>query len=524
MKKKLLTIGLAVLTAITCCLCSCGQKNDSLNDGGSGRNGGSSLKGTLDITYFKGGYGDAWLKKIGAEFTAINPGVKIKYFPTVMSSSEISSISTGFATSDLYFLTDNMFDLAARKKLADISDVYATIPEGENKTVLEKTDAGLSDYFVNEDGKYYMMSWSGSREGIIYNKSTLDEVYPGGYELPKTTDAMFDMFDDLKAKKVVPFIYSGTSDYLPTPFLVWWAQYQGIEEYKDFYSGKITAEDGSKVLCGNAEVTEQKGRLRSWQVLEKMCYKNNGYTYEKTNDIEFAEAQTAFLGHGAGGDEFKCAFSVNGDWLENEADYALQALPQEIRYMKFPVISSIIETTPTIPDDAKLIEVIDYVDGTTKVAPEGVSEKDIKKIADARKMCHSVSQDHVVGIPANSRDIEIAKAFLVFLASDRAGEIYSRTLNGVVLPYGYNPLNNAKIDVTEYQKSKIELFGRDAITVHMYYNNLLCYRNGFCAFRTQYGPKFGAELFDGSETAQSLFDYNVTYNRKNWAELTKNVK
>ena len=67
MTKRILALALVVLMLATCFV-GCGESS-----GGAGVNSGEKV--TLKISYFKGGYGEEWLKAITEAYTAKHPNV-----------------------------------------------------------------------------------------------------------------------------------------------------------------------------------------------------------------------------------------------------------------------------------------------------------------------------------------------------------------------------------------------------------------------------------------------------------------
>lgn len=519
--KKILILTVAsVLFAST--LFGCGSKTP----GGTDSTG--KWRGDLKIVVFQGGYEDKWLRSIAAEYKAKNPRVNIKINTTPLPQGELASLESGVGNYDIYFMIDNMFNLASMNKLADLTDVYKYVESGQDKSVMEKMNPVYVDEFnmKSEDGeedKFYLMPWSDSREGLIYNKSVTDKYFGNDFTLPRTSDELVDICGEIKEKntQLNPFIYSGKDDYLPYLFVPWWAQYEGLEAFQDYFNGYKTDSEGNRTFCKYGEVASQKGRLYAWQALEELCKKSNGYSYPRTEAIDYNTTQMLFLGQPVSGFEAKdCVFSLNGEWLENEAKDFLEDKPQEIRYIRTPVLSKIIEKTPSIKNDEELRLVVDYVDGLLDkkdvTKPSGVTEEDVQIIYNARKMVNSVGADHVLGVNGRSVSIPLAKDFLKFLTTKKAGEIYSKELNGLQLPYGaYNPLQE-NVKITGYVESKYKLFN-DSTPIYQGRKNILVYRGGMCAFK----EKFGVKIFTGEKSGKDYFDDNVAYITGEWNRMLK---
>ena len=303
------------LSALMCAVFLCGatacsDEVPTLPDGGSIGN----FSGRLNIFLFDGGYGEEWLNNIKAAYIKKNPRVKIDIKVHFDSQTQLSNLEAGTSQYDILFLTDNMFNLAKRQKLLDISEVYEFAEEG-GKPLSERMDQNFVDNFRMDDGKFYLMPWADSREGLIYNKTVADKLFPDGMPLPRTTDEMFEIFEMI-GDRAYPFVYSGTDDYLPYLFIPFWAQYEGMDAFNAYYEGYYYDEDGNRIFDKTgATVSGQTGRLRAWEVLEKLCKASNGYCHDDVESMDFMEAQLAFLGQGFGDDRKAGVFSLNGELL-----------------------------------------------------------------------------------------------------------------------------------------------------------------------------------------------------------------
>ena len=106
--------------------------------------------------------------------------------------------------------------------------------------------------------------------------------------------------------------------------------------------------------------------------------------------------------------------------------------------MKMPVISAIIDRTPSSKDDATLAAVVDYADGKGQL-PEGVTQEDAAIVTEARNMmAELVCREFVV--TKNAQNKEDILHFMAYLTSDRAQLIAAQNCNGLpVLNYGFVP-------------------------------------------------------------------------------------
>ena len=394
-------------------------------------------KGTLQITAVELGYGVDWLEALIDEFEK-ETGYTVEFQSKVGSlgtSALTTELESLVSKSDLIFNKFGNFAKYAHEGkvvgadgetydciLADVTEVWnAAVDEGSDTTIAEKIDAEYEEYY-NMDGKYYGMPWAGGVLGIVRNLDVWNSLGLTDEDVPLTTDAMFSLCDDIK-EKVAPFIFSKNQNYYEGFVPIWMAQYEGVQNYKHFLNG--VDPDGTV----SEYIYTYDGALESMKILEKLLNQENGY-HSDMSTLDFNLMQGQFLSGAA-------LFCVNGSWLEREMkqNYA----EADIDYIRTPVISSIINKLDTVKDDAKLTEVIRYVDaidaGETVEKPADVSDEDIQIVTEARHYSYvSGGMDHQVVIPAYSKNVEIAKEFLKFMYSDKGLNIYYKIMNGNMLP------------------------------------------------------------------------------------------
>lgn len=501
MKKRIIAL-LLTLCMLATVIVGCGAKQGSEGHVSSG----GALSGEISICIFNGGYGTEWLEKVAESYQAINPGAKIKITTTVTPEDTRTLVESGKSNFDIVMLNIDFFNVASKNKLEPLNDVYETIPDGESKTIAEKVGDKVVAYYT-QDENIYQMSWAGGRTGLCYNETVLDEALgKGKWEVPTTTDELIKLCDAIKAKDYYSFSFCAEEDYWDYCLFGWAAQYMGYDEYFDYFSGVYKNDSGKEVKADISKSDEfltatEKGKLEALSLLEKLTKKSNGYSHPKSDVMNFMEAQQAFLSWGFDGDMTKVAMTPNGDWLENETEYMLSQKPQTIKMMKLPVISSIVDQCKTIKDDAALQEVVAFVDGKESKAPAGVSEEDIERIREARNTYHSLSLSQTMVIPSSSKNIALAKDFLVYITSEQAQQIYSQTLQGVTMPYGFDPTNVDTIQMSDFQKSVYECYGANTnpIPYRDQSSNLVAY-GGLYLMKN----KHAAELFTETKTASDL--------------------
>lgn len=519
---------------VTCCLCltavfaGCAPETGGNNPGGGNPNGTvdmTNLSGKLDVLIFNGGYGLDWIKKFEKSFEAVYPDVNVSIKETVSNDEVTATLQSKTQTNDLVlFQTGSGFTFGPQGKVADITDVFNTVPNGETKKIGEKLESVYKTYFnqgTEAEPKYYQMPWGDSKTGLVYNKTVLDQLFGAdGWTEPRTTNELIALSDRIKGAGAYAFSFTTSQPYWDYLMYDWWAQYQGYDEFMDFYNGNYLDENGEKKFTTeNMEVCDQKGRASSLNLLYKLIKESNGYCHPNSDEMDYMEAQAAFLSEGYYEDKKLVAMMANGVWLENEMTKYLERNPQDIRFMKTPVISDIIERCPTIPDETTLCKVIDYIDGVSGSAlPDSVSQADYNRILEARKLVHNISSITVSMIPINSDQIPLAKAFLVYMCSDLAQEMYAQSLNGLTMPYGYDISKSSTILVTPFQKSVIDSYGLDSIAVFPNGSTRLSALGGFSAFNVG-TPSIYTDFFVGSTTPSAVLSGAKNFFKNNWSNI-----
>ena len=135
-----------------------------------------------------------------------------------------------------------------------------------------------------------------------------------------------------------------------------------------------------------------------------------------------------------------------------------------IDFVKAPVISSITDRFAADSDksDAKLREIVKYVDGTIAAKPTGVTDADIELVREARKSSYATGGvDHQGFIPCTSDDIDYAKEFLKFMYSDEGLKIYYDTMGGLKLPATPTDGYAVKADLSVFTQSVSSLLSEN---------------------------------------------------------------
>ena len=411
----------------------------------------------VKVVYFAGGYGEEWMPAVAKYYmdnVDTETYVEIKH--TVLPTEEGQKVITGLSEGDVVMVSYAMFRSSGY--LHDLTDLYTTVKiQGEDKTLGEKMQATNREYY-NENGKYYQVPYgSNSGYSFAYNKTTLDDAFgEGNYILPRTTDEMFEFGNALKTKNtyLTSLALYDSTDYLQYGIFVWLAQMLGYDVRENLLDGKWQNAQGEFIFQEDSSfLADEKIRnavVSTWEVIKKLCTKANGYAHADSNSMRFMDAQASLCGLGFGDNRRKVAMMFNGPWLELEMEYlnveaeAVLGERQELRMMKMPVMSDIITRLDTVKDDQTLRAVISYVDGEGEL-PQGVSQSDVDIVREARNM---IGMNRVGGavVPSTAKNVQGAKDFLRYLASDKAQEVSLEATNGlVILPYGKYTTENVQI-------------------------------------------------------------------------------
>lgn len=504
--KKLRKIGCVLLGAVMAFgLTACGDPADN-GDGDDGKGG------SISIHYTVGGFGKTAYEKLGEDYKALT-GVSVSWTPSYSTGEIQNLLTSNQEKNDIVLPLLNMYQAQDGHYLEDLTDVYNATYTGETVAVKDKINATLYEYIEAKDGKRYQLFGNDSVSAFCYNADTLDEAFgEGNWTLPRTTDELFKMGDDLKTKGYYTFS-AATSinynwDYIGT---VWWAQYDGLEAFNNFYWGKYYDAASNEWKKGTA-INDTAGRREAMTVMSRMMSNKNGYMHSYSDRMSFEDAQAAFLGNGYSKDTKKVAFMVNGDWLENEMASWLLENPQDIGMMRAPVISSLASKLSTVQTDAKLAEVVAAVDeGKTEVA--GVSAEDFTAVKTARLMGYTATPNYPIGIPAYRPENKkkLAKDFLVYMYSDRAQKILSQEWQGLTYPTSYVPEDSA---MSNFVKSRRKAFGNDMIPVFPRNASPMVYRGGMGDMSGVSGPD--SQFYKGT-TVDTILETVKTSLDHNWA-------
>lgn len=449
--KKWFSFLLAIVMLLS--LAACG--------GGSGAGNGDNAENEekyanrskrFTLCYYEGGYGADWLRAVVTDYMDnVNQDVYISLKNSTDNAVAREKITTQTGTYDMYFIEVDMFQKAGvLEELSGLLDME--VPGEAGVKVKDKIEPQWLSYY-EEDGSYYQMpatnfmGWNWT-----YNKTLLDsKLGEGNWALPRTTEELFALGEQLFEKDVFLTAFAGKdttggADYLRYCYEVWFAQMTGMEGY-DHYFNCLYNNNGTYELAQDYphNIVENKNAIeKTYATAQTLCQGRNGmeFIHSKSESLTFLDAQF-LLNQGSfrGAQEYPIAFYYNGASAQQEmTDYVKDGIiqQQDVRMMKMPVISAIIDRTPSIKDDATLAAVVDYADGKGQL-PEGVTQEDAAIVTEARNMmAELVCREFVV--TKNAQNKEDILHFMAYLTSDRAQLIAAQNCNGLpVLNYGFVP-------------------------------------------------------------------------------------
>lgn len=514
--KKVFCVLLSVVLLMGA-LSACGGDSNTNNNNGSG------AKGSINIAVANFGTGYEWLEQIADAYMKANPGTKITVTPTVLPHSLLEQLKGGLEGYDIFMGTSPLHLEYADGVFQEIDSVYSSIPQGETKTVAEKMDPNMLNAMIAKvDGHYVQMPWANLLTGFLVNRTTLDTIYGvGNWECPKTTDEWLEMSKDIRSKGHYSFVFSTSDSYMSQCVQTWWNQYDA-DSYINYFEGMVPSADGTLQEATSGQSLKAPGKLKALQVAETLMKKGNGYAHQYSNSMSFSDAQAAFCGMGYGFSDTKLvAFMPNGSWFENEARDLIVDNEQDIIFAPTPMLSAVIEVLPdkSVENDAELAAVITAIDaGETALSGNGyeVTQADFDYIADARAVTENLGMAHKAGVLANSKNPELAKDFLVFLASDTAGQIYANVTGGLTLPFGYVPESTgATTPFVDTLNAFIGIAKASSDVAQARLN-----MNGGQIFMIGDNAGWSAAMFAGTKNAEALYNDDIQRYTDQWGALT----
>ncbi len=538
--RKAIAMLLCGTTAISCAVAA-----------GCSAGGGGNKEGTFTVYALHKGYGIDWCETLLEEFQK-QSWVKEKYPDLKVAPLESNDLDA-YPNNQMALGGANKFDLLfsstaqgynGDSSVLDITDsVYkSTVPGEGEKTVIEKMMPGFADAnsFINTDGetRYSSFSYVNGMYGILYNETVMNDLGYTEDKVPVTTDEMIALMQEVKEKDGThpkyPYKYSiinRNNGYSYQMFSTWWAQYEGLEEYTNFYYG-ISGDSYS------VDVIKQKGRLEALKVMESFFDFNNGYLIDTNASINYLDAQLGLM-QGRG------LFHFNGDYFTTEMEvYKSQTRGDTIKFMKNPVISSIVENLSFYNEkdgngkkisytdlsaekrkqyDEKLALMIRDIDKNItecKHTDKGITQADYERVKQARSMVNSATTQAGI-IPVSSKNQEVAIDFLRFMSTDVAYKAVLKATGGLSLPFDVDAKTVAA-DIYDTldaaQKVKLDIYNNKTIpaVIVQEASSFKLGRAGLGPLKSlEYNGKVNFEAVfgtvDNPTTAQKVFDADVAY-------------
>ena len=452
---------------------------------------------TLEVFIKNDGYGIDGVKATLNAF-AEQDWVKQKY-PNLVIPTPVDEKIANYGINKISAPKKNNFDLVfetadfyqffgkntkGESTLVDLTEkVYNSTVPGETVKVKDKMNATNYEYstYINNDGgkEYYDMGWCVGYSGIVYNPEIVLRYVE---DIPRTTNELLALVYKIKHGETIEdkpagvsdaqwiaqnagnsagysFVPCGTAVYEDVLFPSWWAQYDGIEVYTNFWQGLY--DDGSGDLQYDSRIYEYEGRLHAMEVeYEILNYQNKYYDLSKAVE-DYIIAQRRLL-YG----EYAMTFCA--DWFDSEMKPTREAMiaegvtPAELYVLQSPIISNIVDKLGKYNNNQKMTDeqlsfVVDLIDQkldyssakaqfTTAFPTAGeLRAKDYDRLIEARSIYPATAVNHTVCIPSVSNSIDVAVDYLRFLATDVAQLAYMEATEGQNMPYFFDPTSTATL-------------------------------------------------------------------------------
>lgn len=529
MKKLKSVVSMLLLAVSICNLGACGGGGATSEDPNKGDKNRTNI---LSVSIFNGGYGTGWLYELKRGFEDIHKDVYIDIIDNYSDANVRTELESGVSQIDIYFTKEYYYNRVDSGQVrvgkttydswwADISDVMNGPAYGETETIKSKFKSTLPDWLESSTGKYYAMPWAGGLLGFIVNT---DILAANGWDVPVTTDEMLEVFENIKeanlkneqGKTIYPTTICATDDSMVRqPQVTWLAQYLGTEGWNDFWNGvDQNGEEYKPTLLNN------NGILYSLEVIQEFLDHDNGYLHEHALSDTFISTEFRVFNK-------ECVFLSYGDWVMNECatNFTEEEL-KDIRFVKFPVLSKIVEKLEDSDmTDETLAAIIREIDaGATSSTL--CSAADFAVLKDARSINLSTANIHLTAVPCYSDNIETAKEFLRYVYSDNGINAFAKNSRGNVWLMDNYDYEAAGVTLNNYSKSSVEIVNNSTILNMYNLHHPLFLRNGLGILNADYGnwPQyFWTYSSKDKKTAQQIFEGNLVYVSTRWNDYIKNL-
>ncbi|MFC5403238.1 ABC transporter substrate-binding protein [Cohnella soli] len=367
MMKRNATVSIALATILGLTACQSGNSEPKGTGESAPTASGKVQETTLKVSYFKGGFGEEWIKQSAAAFEKAHPGVTVQLEGDPGITEKMGPrLESGANLPDVAFVLRTGWQRWAIKGyLADLSDIYAAeIDNG--KTLKDKLQPGIADYGQIQS-KYWVVPWTDGATGLVYNAQMFED---NGWSVPTTTKELEDLLPKIKEKGIAPFAWGGkVMSYWDFPVVGWWAQYEGtegMETYKKMESPDVYGE---------------QGRLKALEEFEKLIMDESN-SIQGAAAMDHIQSQMAFL-------QGKAAIIPNGGWIETEMKNSAPA-GFRMKMMQLPAI-------------------------------EGAKDA---------KVNNTMGGDFAI-VPAKAKNAELGKEFLKFISTDEMLKLFTEKTGSV---------------------------------------------------------------------------------------------
>lgn len=430
------------------------------------------------VAFCEAGYGRGYLESWIEAFKEAYPETDWQFElegDSQLTGEIATRLSTDNEIPDLFFgLSTSWQQWAARGYLEPLDDIYAA-PADENMTIEEFMNPEAR-IFGKVNGHYYAVPWSDSTNGFIYNKGMFDEYH---WEVPETVDDLYALCDKInaldvnkdtdKGNDIAPFAWGGqVISYWDFVVQNWWAQYEGVENYTEFFKYE------------SPEVFNQEGRLKALEIFENLIVGEDGVpknSYSGAMGDSHILSQMAFL-------QGKAAMIPMGAWMETEMK---KTMPEgfEMRLMPTPLI-----------------------DGA-KTDAEG---KPVRVNA-------SSAGDFLV-IPKNAPNMEGAKKFMTFINTRQATYLWTEK-TGSMRPFQYKSSDIQGLKTSDFIRSCLDVYD-SSVTVYEFSENPMYWLN-YVGKWAGIGSPYSRMVVDNETAADMIREcsQHVSDNWKTWIDAVK---
>lgn len=415
-----------------------------------------SVTGTLNLRYFKRGFGDKWLYNVIETFKAKYPNTKVTATPSTEAKVVYGEIIGGIETKyDLYMMEASIMDY--RNLFVPLDDVYNSNVVDEEVTTKNKIEESYFESCTDENGTFYTIPAYCGAYGFTYNRDFITDE-----EVPVTTDEMVALCQSLKEQSITPLVYSGgdASVYLNFLYSTYAAQYEGKEAYLKAQVGRVWNENQNKYVTDVSSAYLQ-GHIKASEAVESMYWQPKAYTSSQCVGYNANAAQIKLLDSSN-----MTAMMYVGSWIMTEMANIIKAYEVDVNrfgMFKTPIISSIIEKCPSISNDAELSALVRAIDkNQSALTGEGyeVTQADFDYVKEARSFVYAGSEGSRFVITKKAQNPELAKLFLKFYYSDHAIKAFNAAKAGC-----YVPVKTTTVDTTgmnNYLKDAYKLLSENS--------------------------------------------------------------